>query len=69
LEKLKEVDGSESILTVIAHEPTWLEVLKFFPEKLNDWKAEGHKPRGAWAFLKDFRQALPEIQNSMTTGA
>ncbi|CAE6413231.1 unnamed protein product [Rhizoctonia solani] len=62
LEKLKEMDGNENVLTIIAHDAMWLKVLMFFPETLNNWKSEGHKARGAWAFLKDFKQAFSEIQ-------
>lgn len=62
LEKLKEVDGHENVLTIIAHDATWLDVLDFFPSTLNDWKTKGYKKRGMWTFLKDFRYAFSEGQ-------
>ncbi|QRW24683.1 hypothetical protein RhiXN_11595 [Rhizoctonia solani] len=46
LDKMKEMDGHDNVLTIIAHDTTWLDVLKFFPENLNDWKTEGYKARG-----------------------
>ncbi|KAF8745360.1 metallo-beta-lactamase superfamily protein, partial [Rhizoctonia solani] len=46
LDKMKEMDGHDNVLTIIAHDTTWLDVLKFFPENLYDWKTEGYKARG-----------------------
>ncbi|CAE6473634.1 unnamed protein product [Rhizoctonia solani] len=62
LEKLRELDGHENVLTIIAHDPTWLNILEFFPGTLNDWKAKGYKERGMWTFLEDFKHALSEAE-------
>jgi hypothetical protein len=58
LGKLEEFDGHPNILTVIAHDPTLLDIIDFYPKSLNDWYARGYKQRGMWQFVRDFREAV-----------
>jgi hypothetical protein len=43
-------DGDENILVVTAHDPSYTDFLKLFPETINDWKAQGWKDKGVWQF-------------------
>ena len=52
-EKLIQVDSSDNILVVLAHDASVLEVVDFFPEPANDWKRKGWKDFARWKFLRD----------------
>ena len=55
LDALPQFDGNEDVLTIIAHDNSLLDVIKFFPDaKANGWKAEGWKREGHWRFVRDF---------------
>ena len=53
VEKLKVFDGRDDVMIVIAHDATLLNVLEFFPQNINDWKARGWAAQGRWLFLED----------------
>lgn len=51
--KLKTFDGRDDVLIIIAHDASLLDVLDFFRESLNDWRANDRASQGRWRFLKD----------------
>lgn len=60
VERLKAFDAHESVLTIIAHDPSLLDVVEFFPKPLNQWKQENWADLGRWRFLADFKDAITE---------
>ncbi|KAF4978727.1 hypothetical protein FZEAL_4947 [Fusarium zealandicum] len=58
--KLIEFDARDEIFVVIAHDSTLLDVVDFFPKKLNEWKNKGWKEESKWKFLGDFH-AVAEL--------
>jgi glyoxylase-like metal-dependent hydrolase (beta-lactamase superfamily II) len=57
IEKLKAFDGRDDVLIVIAHDSTLLDVMDFFPEDMNGWKAKDWADRGRWLFLRELGKA------------
>lgn len=55
-EALMQLDASDQVFTVIAHDGSLLDVVEFFPKTANDWRQKGWGVRGKWEFLKDFCQ-------------
>ena len=53
VERLKAFDGRDDVMIVIAHDATLLDVLDFFPQDVNDWKARGWTNQSRWLFLKE----------------
>lgn len=58
--KVQEADANEKILVVIAHDPSLLDVVDFFPKYANDFAEKGWARKGRWAFLKDFQEAAED---------
>lgn len=58
IEKVMEADARDEVLVVIAHDESLLNVVDFFPEYANDFKAKGWAEKGRWLFLKDFVGAV-----------
>ena len=58
VQKLKAFDAHDNVLVIIAHDPSLIDVLDFFPKTLNDWKKEGWAEAGRWRFLADFKDAV-----------
>ncbi|UPK95545.1 hypothetical protein LCI18_006480 [Fusarium solani-melongenae] len=56
--KVIELDARNDVFVVVAHDSTLLDVINFFPDKVNDWKENGWKEKGRWRFLKDFHAAV-----------
>ena len=52
VEKLKAFDGRDDVMIVITHDATLLNILEFFPQDINDWKARGWAAQARWLFLK-----------------
>ncbi|KAM5352845.1 hypothetical protein ACJ41O_005567 [Fusarium nematophilum] len=51
---LMDLDASEEVLVLIAHDPAAMKVLSFFPDgNLNGWQREGWKGRLRWGFLDE----------------
>ena len=55
IEKLQELDARENIFTVFAHDQSLFDIVDFFPNPANDWKAKGWKEKGFWRFLGEFK--------------
>lgn len=58
LEKLQDIDILENVFIVIAHDPTVAEVIRYFPESINDWKKQDWASRTRWVFLRDLQPAF-----------
>ena len=54
IESLKAIDADERVLVLIAHDPSMMDVLTFFPHgTINDWKKSGWKQKLRWRFLNE----------------
>jgi glyoxylase-like metal-dependent hydrolase (beta-lactamase superfamily II) len=54
IEKLKALDADANVLVVIAHDPSILDVVTFFPHGVaNDWQKLGWKQKLRWRFLDE----------------
>ncbi|KAI9820183.1 MAG: hypothetical protein M1827_005805 [Pycnora praestabilis] len=62
--KMEEFDADENVFVVIAHDETLLDVVDFFPKKANAWKEKGWAVDGKWRFLKDFKEAVEEVEQN-----
>lgn len=58
VEKLTAFDGRDDVMIVIAHDATLLNVLEFFPQDINDWKARDWAAQGRWLFLKGMERVM-----------
>jgi glyoxylase-like metal-dependent hydrolase (beta-lactamase superfamily II) len=58
VQKLKAFDAHENVLVIIAHDPSLVGLVDFFPKSLNDWKRENWEEAARWRFLADFRNAV-----------
>ncbi|RSM19625.1 hypothetical protein CDV31_001512 [Fusarium ambrosium] len=56
--KVIELDARDDVFVVVAHDSSLLDVIDFFPDKVNDWKENGWKDKSRWRFLKDFHAAV-----------
>jgi hypothetical protein len=54
IEKTMEVDPSENVFVVLAHDASLKDVLSYWPKTANEWQKEGWKSNGRWRFLADF---------------
>ena len=52
---LQDFDADPNVIVIIAHDPTSLDVFKFFPKgTINDWQKKGLKKAAHWGFLSEF---------------
>ncbi|KAK4234658.1 beta-lactamase-like protein [Achaetomium macrosporum] len=58
--KIRELDASEDVFVVLAHDLSLRQRIPPFPERLNDWKARGLRPETRWVFLQDFEGAVKQ---------
>ncbi|OJI99599.1 hypothetical protein ASPVEDRAFT_128900 [Aspergillus versicolor CBS 583.65] len=58
LGKMMLFDGNEDVFVIIAHDRSLLDVIDFFPSRVNEWKRKGWKEAGRWRFLEDFKDAV-----------
>ncbi|KAK3620448.1 hypothetical protein LTR56_022734 [Elasticomyces elasticus] len=54
LDKFTGFDAQDNIFAVIAHDPSLLDVVEFYPKPANGWKAKGWKEVSRWRFLRDY---------------
>ena len=51
---LSEFDADPNVILLIAHDPSPVDVLPFFPNgTINDWKAKDYKKKLHWRFLNE----------------
>lgn len=58
LRKIEVFDADENILCVSAHDWSLKDVLDYYPQPANDWKAKGWKEKGRWRFLANFQKSI-----------
>lgn len=56
IRNLQSLDACDNVFTILSHDASICDVLKFFPDTLNDWKALGWRELSFWAFLKDLQE-------------
>ena len=62
--KIQELDASDNILVVMAHDLSLRTKIPLFPRKINGWEAENLKLDTRWLFCQDFRSvAVPTGRN------
>lgn len=55
--KLKDVDATDNVLVIVAHDESVLDGIDLFPETINSWKRKGYGDKIRWKFLKYFEGA------------
>ncbi|KAF7949651.1 uncharacterized protein EAE97_003160 [Botrytis byssoidea] len=60
IEKVMEVDASDEVLVVMAHDETLKDVVSFFPHYANNFRENGWVEKGRWLFLRDFIGAVKD---------
>lgn len=56
--KIQELDASESVFVVMAHDLSLRDQIPLFPEKINSWRADDWRKKTRWLFCRDFENAL-----------
>lgn len=51
--KLSVLDANPDVLVVLAHDQSIVDLVDFYPAKLNDWKAKGWKTQATWKFVDE----------------
>ena len=54
IRKIIELDASENILVVLAHDASLIDKIDLFPQIVNGWKEKKVKEKSRWAFCNDF---------------
>ncbi|KAI0379433.1 Metallo-hydrolase/oxidoreductase [Hypomontagnella monticulosa] len=55
--KIQELDALSEVFVILAHDTTLREHIPLFPERLNDWQANGLREKTRWLFCEDFNAA------------
>ncbi|KAM0142658.1 hypothetical protein ACHAP3_001764 [Botrytis cinerea] len=58
IERVMEVDASDEVLVVMAHDETLKDVASFFPQYANSFRESGWADKARWLFLRDFVGAV-----------
>ncbi|KAK3349146.1 beta-lactamase-like protein [Lasiosphaeria hispida] len=58
IQNLQQLDAEPRVLILAAHDESLLDVLDFFPAKLDGFAERGWVGQTRWRFLKDFAQAV-----------
>ncbi|KAM5349467.1 hypothetical protein ACJ41O_005972 [Fusarium nematophilum] len=53
IERVQELDALDNVLLAVAHDPVLLDVVDFYPRKVNAFMEKGWKQKSQWLFLKD----------------
>ena len=67
VKKMQQFDSDDRIMVIIAHDASLLDIMDFWPDTANDWKAKGWKEKGRWKFLEDFARAVQETSDRHLT--
>jgi glyoxylase-like metal-dependent hydrolase (beta-lactamase superfamily II) len=65
IDKLSAIDAMDNVFTVLAHDGGLLDIVDFFPNPANDWKARGWKEKCRWSFLHDFVLPAPNSRSKL----
>lgn len=57
---MQKFDGSkdENIMVCVAHDESLLDIIDFFPMKVNNFLEKGWVSKLRWRFLRDFAKAV-----------
>ncbi|KAF7586585.1 hypothetical protein BBP40_008642 [Aspergillus hancockii] len=58
VEKIKELDASNKVFVILAHDTTLTDNIPFYPSTINDWKAKGYHLKTRWLFCAELEEAL-----------
>lgn len=61
--KIIELDASDDIFVVIAHDLSLRDQIQFHPKTINNWKEEGLRSATRWLFCRDFEKAILKCVN------
>ncbi|KAK0636980.1 hypothetical protein B0T17DRAFT_520392, partial [Bombardia bombarda] len=56
--KMEEIDASEDILVVIAHDLSLRGQIDFYPKDINGWKKTAVRDKTRWLFCRDFEGGI-----------
>lgn len=65
--KIQELDAMDEVLVVMAHDVHLLHQVPFYPNVINDWKAQGLGAKTRWSFVQDFSSVLLSSSKANTT--
>ena len=58
VQKLKGFDAHDKVFVIIAHDPSLIGIIDFFPQALTDWNEKGWAETARWRFLADLKVAV-----------
>ncbi|KAI9704535.1 MAG: hypothetical protein M1820_005609 [Bogoriella megaspora] len=61
IEGLQEFDADENVMVALAHDERMMEVVDFFPKRMDAWKEKGWGEELRWRFLGDFEAAVKQL--------
>jgi glyoxylase-like metal-dependent hydrolase (beta-lactamase superfamily II) len=53
VDNIKELDASDDVFVILAHDITLRGNVDFYPSTINDWKAKGYDMKTRWLFCKE----------------
>lgn len=65
VDKMVLFDACPDVFVIIAHDPSLLDILPFFPKTITGWDATDGKALGRWRFLKDFERAVKSSETRL----
>ncbi|KAJ5098534.1 hypothetical protein N7532_005535 [Penicillium argentinense] len=57
VDNIKELDASDDVFVILAHDSTLRGNVDFYPSTINDWKAKGYDMNTRWLFCKELENA------------
>ena len=58
VQKLKAFDAHDKVFVIIAHDPSLIGIIDFFPQTLTDWNQKDWAETVRWRFLADLKVAV-----------
>lgn len=59
--KIQELDASENIFVLLAHDLSLRDQIPLFPKSINTWRADDLRVKTRWLFCRDFDNPLQEL--------
>jgi glyoxylase-like metal-dependent hydrolase (beta-lactamase superfamily II) len=53
VQNIQELDASDDVFVILAHDNTLKGNVDFYPSTINDWKAKGYDKKTRWLFFKE----------------
>ncbi|KAI0204042.1 beta-lactamase-like protein [Astrocystis sublimbata] len=60
--KIQELDATDNIFVIIAHDVSLSTRISFFPDTINDWMTMGLKMSTRWLFCTDYSDAVKRLE-------